>query len=160
MPAFCVLGFGMAITIAPLTTVVMSAVDRSHMGTASGINNAVSRVGGVLAVAVFGVVMVSAFSHDLQRSLPQQHLPPAVVNYVESNKIKLAGLELRDLDAHTAAAVRAAVTHAFVFGFRLVMLTCAGLAIASSASAAWMISPRLTPTGKDCENHWADSPLR
>jgi EmrB/QacA subfamily drug resistance transporter len=158
MPAFCVLGFGMAITIAPLTTAVMSAVDRSHMGTASGINNAVARVGGVLAVAVFGVVMVSAFSHDLQRSLPRLDLSPAVMNYVEANKIKLAGLELRDLDAQTASAVRAAVTHAFIFGFRFVMMICAGLAIASSASAALMISPGGHPIGKDLENHWADSP--
>ncbi len=148
MPAFSVLGFGMAITIAPLTTAVMSAVDRAHTGTASGINNAVARVGGVLAVALLGIVMVSAFSRDLQRSLTQLHLPPAVVNYIEANKIKLAGLELPDLDPHTAAAVRAAITNAFVFGFRFVMLICAGLALGSSGVSALTISHKLTPEQK------------
>jgi hypothetical protein len=143
MPAFSVLGFGMAITIAPLTTVVMSSVDRGYAGTASGINNAVARVGGVLAVAVLGIVMVTAFSHHLHRSLPRLHLSPALLNYIDANKIRLAGLELSNLDPATASGVHAAIDQAFVSGFRLVMLICAGLAVASSAVAALMISAKM-----------------
>src|SRR6266571_6009624 len=71
-PAVVVLGFGMAITVAPLTTVVMGSVDRDHVGAASGINNAVARVAGVLAIAVLGIVMVSAFSYRLNRQLANQ----------------------------------------------------------------------------------------
>src|SRR6266850_2000397 len=143
MPAFSVLGFGMAITIAPLTTVVMGSVDRGYAGTASGINNAVARVGGVLAVAVLGIVMVTAFSHHLHRSLPRLHLSPALLNYIDANKIRLAGLELPKLDPATASEVHAAIDQAFVSGFRLVMLICAGLAVASSAVAAVMISAKM-----------------
>jgi len=143
-PAFVVLGLGMAVSVAPLTTVVMSSVEQNRVGTASGINNAVARVAGVLAIAILGVVMVRVFSYRLQHSLASLALAPSVLAEIQSNLIKLAGLEVpANLDASTSAMIRAAIGHGFVFGFRLIMLICAGLAVASAGVASRMIpSPR------------------
>src|SRR5882672_1895982 len=82
-PAVAVLGFGMTVTVAPLTTVVMSSVDQDRAGTASGINNAVARVAGVLAIAVLGIVMVDAFSSRLNQVLGHLSLPPGVLRALQ-----------------------------------------------------------------------------
>ncbi len=142
-PAFVVLGLGMAVTIAPLTTLVMSSVDQEHAGSASGINNAVSRVAGVLAIAVFGILMVDAFGYQLNKALSSAALPSHVLQTLQSNKARLAAIvPPTGLDANGAAAVRGAISQAFVFGFRLTMLLSASLALASAAVAATTISPR------------------
>jgi EmrB/QacA subfamily drug resistance transporter len=142
-PAFLVLGLGLAVSVAPLTTVVMSSVDQARVGTASGINNAASRVAGVLAVAVLGMVMVGAFGRRLQQLLSGLDLAPVVLHKIQLNVIRLGSLEVPPgLDAQTSSTIRAAIAQAFVFGFRLIMLLCAGLALASAAVASRMI-----PTG-------------
>jgi EmrB/QacA subfamily drug resistance transporter len=138
-PASLVLGFGMAITVAPLTTSVMSSVGQDRAGTASGINNAVARVAGVLAIAVFGIVLVKAFGSHLDRGLATLSLAPDVVSQIHSKEIQLAGLELPSgLEASAVAAVRHAVSTAFLSGFRLVLLLCAALS-AASAVVAWRL---------------------
>src|SRR5437667_715969 len=144
-PAFVVLGLGMSVSVAPLTTVVMTSVEQDHAGTASGVNNAVARVAGVLAIAVLGLVMVSAFRHSLQHALVGLNLAPDVLSDIQSNTIKLAGLELlTTVDATTSAAIRSAIAKSFVLGFRVIMMVCAGLAVASSVVVALMIRPSRT----------------
>jgi MFS family permease len=152
-PAVVVLGFGMAVTVAPLTTVVMNSASQDRVGTASGINNAVARVAGVLAIAVLGIVMVSAFGSRLHRSLTQLSLPPAVVQEVRANQIKLAGLQVpAGLDPNTKTAVEASIAEAFVFGFRIVMSICTCLAVASAGVACVMV-----PKGRDRPGRAASS---
>lgn len=133
-PAVLLLGFGLAVTVAPLTTVVMSSADQDRVGTASGINNAVARVAGVLAIAVLGVVMVRAFSYRLDLLLARIGLPSEVLREIHANAVKLAGLDLpANLDPGMRDRVRESVAAAFVFGFRIIMLICAGLAAGSGA---------------------------
>lgn len=146
-PAVTVLGTGMAITVAPLTTVVMGSVPQDRVGTASGINNAVARVAGVLAIAVFGLVMVIAFRSRLSQSLTHIPLPPDILRGLQEDAIKLAGLQApAGLDAGVKAAVQQSIRGAFVYGFRIVIWMCAGLTLASAA-VAWFVIPhnRNTP---------------
>jgi EmrB/QacA subfamily drug resistance transporter len=143
-PAFVVLGLGMAVSVAPLTTVVMGAVDPNHAGTASGINNAVARVAGLLAIALLGIVMVGAFSHALGRSLMPLNLSVDVERGLEANAIRLARLPVpADVDHATAAALAVSIDRSFVFAFRLIMLICASLAMASAALSWATIQGRL-----------------
>lgn len=140
-PAFIILGLGMAISVAPLTTVVMSSVGEDRAGTASGINNAVARVAAVLAIAAFGVLMVTVFGLRLKHILMESGVPSWISREIQANAIKLAGVDMpTGLDASTASTVHNAVSRAFIFGFRLIVLICAALAVASSA-VAWLIIP-------------------
>jgi EmrB/QacA subfamily drug resistance transporter len=140
-PAFVVLGLGMAISVAPLTTVVMSSVEEGRAGTASGINNAVARVAGVLAVAILGAVMTAAFAHSLRQSLAALDLNASIVHQLESNLAMLGSLDAPPgVDERTALAIRSSIAKAFVFGFRLVAVFCAVLAIASTV-VAWRKIP-------------------
>ena len=140
-PAVVTLGLGMAVSIAPLTTAVMDAVDRDRVGTASGINNAVARVAGLLAIAVFGVVMVTAFSGQLNRRLAGMAMPADVRAEVQSNETKMAALKPPEgAEPQTAAAIGSAIRASFVFSFRLMMWICAALSLASAAIAWTMIS--------------------
>jgi EmrB/QacA subfamily drug resistance transporter len=140
-PAFVVLGFGLAVGVAPLTTVVMGAVDQNRAGTASGINNAVARVAGLLSIAVLGVVLVNAFSFYLNRRLLDLAIPAGATRDLQANEIKLAALTVpAGIGPDTAAALRVSIERAFIFGFRSIMLICAGLSVTSAAFAWRMIS--------------------
>ncbi len=140
-PAIIVLGFGMTVTVAPLTTVVMTSVDQDRVGAASGINNAVARIAGVVAIAVLGIVMVTAFGSHLNRNLTHLSLPPGILREIQTQEVRLAGLQVPSgLDRSMTAAIQESVTEAFVFGFRIVMVLCAGLSAASAATARLMLS--------------------
>ena len=138
-PATVVLGFGMSISVAPLTTTVMNSVDAGFSGAASGINNAASRVASLLAVAVFGLIMASMFERGVHSRLEQAAVTTQLAEAVEQQRNKLAAIELPEsIAADDKALARQAIAEAFVAGFRAIMLICAILALASAASA-WVL---------------------
>ena len=142
-PAVVVMAAGMAITVAPLTTAVMGAVAASHAGIASGINNAVARTAGLLAIAVLGIVMVSTFNRSLDGRLAVLHPPAAARQALDNQRTKLAGAQLpASVRGTTRRALQRAVAESFVSGFRVAMLIGAALALAGAVSAATLIEGR------------------
>jgi len=139
-PAMVVLGLGLATTVAPLTTTVMESVDDAHAGTASVVNNAVSRIAGLLAVAVLSIVMLRTFGGRLDRILPAATLSAQTKSAMSSQRTRLAAVSVpMSADRAERARARAVVSEAFVGGFRRVMLIAAGLAVLSSGIALAMI---------------------
>ncbi len=142
-PAVLVLGLGMATAIAPLTTTVMGAVEVSHAGVASGINNAVSRVAGLLAVAICGIVLVAGFNAGREERLAQLHLPAAARGELDREASRLAAAPIpAALPDDLKKAVKKALAESFVEGFRHAILLAAGLALLSSVASALLIEGR------------------
>ena len=147
-PASVVLGTGMAVTVAPLTTAVMGSVDTQHAGIASGINNAVSRTAGLIAIAVLGIVVLGVFSGALANNLGVLHLPFAVQSSIVAQQNKLVGIDIpAGLSNATQAAVHSAISEAFVTGFRVVMIIGALLALAGALSSLLLIEGKQAEIG-------------
>src|SRR6266496_394923 len=133
-----VLGTGMAISVAPLTTTVMNSVAQTRAGVASGINNAVSRVAGLLAIAVLGIVMLQAFNHALDTNL--SGLPSSIRQSLDQQRTKLAAADLpQNIAPATRAQLCDAIDHSFVAGFRAVMFAGALLATGGAICSWWLI---------------------
>jgi EmrB/QacA subfamily drug resistance transporter len=128
-PAISVLGLGMATSVAPLTTTVMTAVPRSEAGAASGINNAVSRVASLIAVAVFGLMLYAGFNRGLDRRLDTLAISAAERQQVDQQRPKLAALTTGD------PRVQRAVAESFLAGYHIILLAAVGLAVVSGLSA-------------------------
>jgi len=139
-PAVMVLGLGMAISVAPLTTTVMNSVGESRAGIASGINNAVSRMAGVLSIAVLGIVMLGTFNKHLSSDLAVISPPKEIREKIDSQKTKLAAIEIpTQVDAATQMEIRRSIDASFVSGFRIVMWSACALALMSAATAFFWI---------------------
>jgi EmrB/QacA subfamily drug resistance transporter len=136
-PAVLVQGAGMALTVAPLTTTVMGAADSGHSGVVSGINNAVARVAGLLAIAVFGVVLAREFDAHVRPEIDRLALSGDARAEVERQLPMMAAAELPStLGDEKKEALREIIDTGFLTGFRVVMIGAAALALAAAACGA------------------------
>lgn len=149
-PGIAIFGIGMGFTVAPLTTAVMGSVATTFSGTASGINNAVSRTAGVLTIAVVGSVALFVFASALeQRTLPLG-LTGSERSLLHGESQKLGNATVpAGIPAEKTAQVAASIQLALGDSYRIVMLICAGMAWISAAIAGLLIDPQPKPSRHD-----------
>jgi len=141
-PAVVVLGIGMAISVAPLTTTVMNSIGQERAGIASGVNNAVSRIAGLLAIALLGIVMLQSFNHALDVKLSALNVPASAWESLKNERDKLAAADLSQRPPEIRIPLQEAIAQSFVSGFRRVMLIGAALAATSALTALVLISAK------------------
>lgn len=141
-PAMAVLGFGTAVSVAPLTTVVMESAGDRHSGVASGINNAVSRVAGLLAVALLGAIAIGQFRSALDSGLREAHVSSELREEMRAQASRLGEAQVPESVPDTQRDGLMRLMHeAFVHSFRVVMLCSAAMAMLS-AVCAWIAIPQ------------------
>ena len=141
-PTIVVLGLGMCLFITPLTATVMGAVPPTLVGAASGINNAVSRVAGLLAIAILGVVVVAGFQSALTSNLASSGVSPHVSATLAHHADQLANDPIpAGLPAGQHRLVQSAIYEAYLVGYRWAMMACALLCALSALVSAVMIGP-------------------
>jgi EmrB/QacA subfamily drug resistance transporter len=153
LPALIVFGLGLSMTVAPLTSTVLSAVDEKHSGVASGVNNAIARVAGLLAIAVLGAVVASRFATVVDEKLGDRPLTPSAQAAVAEAKTR--SLSTAPADSVRPPAERATVQlgleEASESSFQLGLWIGAGLvAIGGVVSLVGIVNPRRSVPCEDC----------
>lgn len=141
-PGILVFGLGMSFTVAPLTTAVMSSANAHFSGTASGINNAVTRIANVFANAIFGALAVLLFSAALNSQIKN-------VPLTQKERIAV-GKEAGNLgDAHppkgitksVAVTIETAYHNSFIHAYAVIMRISAILGFLGALMAVIFIRP-------------------
>jgi len=133
LPGMIFFGLGMALVIAPLTKSALSVAPRLS-GAASGVNNAVSRIAALLAIAILGAVIISIFTARLDETITTSSLTAPEQEQILSQSEKLGGIVIPDSFTETTRQVaESAVRDSFVYGFRWAMGICVALAFAGAA---------------------------
>ena len=143
-PGILIVGIGMGFTVAPLSTSVMGSVANHFSGVASGINNAVSRIGSVLAVAIVGSIALFFFASSLDGRIASLNLPQGIHQELmaEASNLGAASVPV-DVTPDKTRAVGAAIKESFADTYRMIMFVCAGLAWVSAILSALLVESRL-----------------
>jgi hypothetical protein len=151
LPAVCVFGLGLAMTVAPLTAAVLGSVEVAHSGLASGVNNAVARVASLVAIAAIGAVVASSFQGRLNGQLSGKPLSPQARQSVAVARGRPLITKVPGNPGPDRAVVHAALVDASVHAFRVGMGIAAALAVIGGlASLVGIENPRRQVRCADC----------
>ncbi len=139
MPGLVLFGVGMALVIAPLTKSAL-AVKENYSGAASGVNNAVARIAGLLAVALLGAIIVFLFQQSLTKQITNSAIKRSDKTQIISQENKLAGIDLpKTFSKSEVTIAQTAINSSFIYGFRVIMSINAFLAFLSAVVAFFTI---------------------
>jgi EmrB/QacA subfamily drug resistance transporter len=152
LPGLVVFGFGLSMMVAPLTATVLGAVEQEHAGIASGVNNALARVAGLVAVALIGAVVSAAFTSRVDAKLPVSRLDPAARAAVARARAQpLGGASLAGVPARERAQLKAVFDDASVRAFRVgVGIAALLIGLGGVLSLAGIRDPRRKVTAEEC----------
>ena len=138
-----ILGLGMTIAVAPLTTVVIDAVPTHHVGAASGVNNAVAAVARLLAVAILGAVGLAAYNRGIDDRLAARTISPEMRQIIAAARGSfVAPPSLEKLGGGDRRVAGEILTQSLADSIRLVMVISCGLALAGAFCGAIAAPPR------------------
>ena len=148
LPPMLILGLGMSVTVAPLTTTVLNSVSAHRTGVASGINNAVAQVASLLFIAILSTVATGKLNRSLDVHLAGTQVSAEVRDLVNANRSSFVIADMRaDIDPQSRERARTVVTDSLLGTLRTIFLIAAALALAGALSAALLISGRATSKG-------------
>jgi EmrB/QacA subfamily drug resistance transporter len=151
LPGIAVFGLGLAATVAPLTATVLGSVEQGHSGLASGVNNAVARMAGLIGIAALGAVVSGSFASRLDHDLAARSLSPQTRSVAEGDRTSPLVIDVARLHGSEQTVVRAALVDSSVHSFRIGMGIGAGLAILGGVVALVGIeNPRRRVPSADC----------
>jgi EmrB/QacA subfamily drug resistance transporter len=152
LPGLLVFGLGLAMTVAPLTATVLADADESNAGIASGVNNAIARVAGLVAIAAVGAVVAASFESRLEDEVGAQANRPEVARALEQAKEQpLAIVEPEGVPDDVAASVREGAEDASVAAFRVgVGISTALVALGGILGLVGIRNPRRRVSAADC----------
>jgi Major Facilitator Superfamily len=148
LPALVVFSVGLACTVAPLTATVLSDADEANAGIASGVNNALARVAGLLAIAGVGAVISAQFSSTVDHRLAGRPVSPAArAAIAQARSQTLARVDAAQVGGTVADAVQAASVHAFRVG---VGISAVLVGLGGVLGLVGIRNPRRRVTCADC----------